>query len=139
MTDLVIPEGTAKVSRELFAGCTSLRSANIPGSMAKTSENLFAGCTNLRSVHISEGVTEIWFGIFFGCSALSDVYYGGTAEEWEKPPINAEGTAYDGNYWHYAPDGVTPVVWELQPDVAAASEGTDAADGERRADFDRFD
>ena len=90
------------------------------------------------------------------------MYYGGTAEEWEKiagheyveeanenivvwffcetePPINAEGTAYDGNYWHYAPDGVTPVVWELQPDVAAASEGTDAADGERRADFDRFD
>jgi hypothetical protein len=30
----------------------------------------------------------------------------------EEPPLNEEGTAYDGNYWHYAEDGVTPVIWE---------------------------
>ena len=29
-----------------------------------------------------------------------------------EPPLNEDGTAYDGNYWHYAEDGVTPVIWE---------------------------
>ncbi|MBE7085526.1 MAG: hypothetical protein E7366_00015 [Clostridiales bacterium] len=29
-----------------------------------------------------------------------------------EPPLNEDGTAYDDNYWHYAEDGVTPVIWE---------------------------
>ena len=68
------------------------------------------------------------------CSKIATVYYGGTAEEWEniqfdivstlsapiknatryyysetEPELNAEGTAYDDNYWHYV-DGEV-VVW----------------------------
>ena len=31
-----------------------------------------------------------------------------------KPPLNGDGTAYDGNYWRYAADGVTPVIWKKQ-------------------------
>ena len=32
------------------------------------------------------------------------------------PPtmLNGDGTAYDGNYWRYAADGVTPVIWKKQ-------------------------
>ena len=29
-----------------------------------------------------------------------------------EPPLNEDGTAYDDNYWHYAEDGVTPIIWE---------------------------
>jgi len=29
-----------------------------------------------------------------------------------EPPLNEDGTAYDDNYWHYAEDGVTPVIWK---------------------------
>ena len=25
-----------------------------------------------------------------------------------------DGTEYDGNYWHYDTDGVTPVVWKKE-------------------------
>jgi hypothetical protein len=58
-------------------------------------------------------------------------YYKGTAEEWllielvalgtdditmyyyseTEPPLNSDGTGYDGNYWYYDENGV-PVVWE---------------------------
>ena len=39
--------------------------------------------------------------------ATAEVYFYSQTE----PPMNEECTAYDGNYWHYASDGVTPVVW----------------------------
>lgn len=28
-----------------------------------------------------------------------------------EPTLNEDGTAYDGNYWKYDTDGVTPIVW----------------------------
>ena len=167
-SEISVPDSVTKLGDYLFSGCASLRKVTFGASVQMLPMGLFYGCSALEEIVLPQalqivgdpGVPEQ--PVFVECSALSDVYYGGTAEEWEKiagheyveeanenvvvwfysetePPINAEGTAYDGNYWHYAPDGVTPVVWELQPDVAAASEGTDAADGEQRADFDRFD
>ena len=60
------------------------------------------------------------------------MYYKGTESDWSfvskrlnydlentpiyfysesEPALNADGTAYDGNYWHYDTDGITPVVW----------------------------
>ena len=70
---------------------------------------------------------------FYNCSSLTGVYYKGSATDWleitiesgndsltkatryyyteSEPALNAEGTAYDGNYWHYDTDGVTPVIW----------------------------
>jgi len=70
------------------------------------------------------------------------VYYKGTTEDWDKiifdgsfnanlrnatryyysetePALNADGTAYDGNYWHYAADGITPVVWTYREEQSA--------------------
>lgn len=76
-------------------------------------------------------------GAFRGCSRLKTVFYKGSAEQWSKisidsryndnltnairyyysetePALNAEGTAYDGNYWHYDTDGITPVIWKKE-------------------------
>ena len=27
------------------------------------------------------------------------------------PPLNVDGSAYEGNFWHYDTDGVTPIAW----------------------------
>ena len=81
---------------------------------------------------IPKSVISIGYYAFCDCSSLTEVYYKGTAEEWmnisidpsgnsyltnatryyyskEEPALNADGTAYDGNYWHYVNDEV--VVW----------------------------
>ena len=82
---------------------------------------------------IPDSVTSIESSAFSGCSGLTSVYYEGTYEEWNKisissyntdltdatryyysesePALNADGTAYDGNYWHYNENGEI-TVWE---------------------------
>jgi len=69
---------------------------------------------------------------------LTSVFYKGSVEDWDKisiddnntaltsatryyysqnePTLNAEGTEYVGNYWHYDTDGKTPVVWKKSQD-----------------------
>jgi hypothetical protein len=64
-----------------------------------------------------------------GCSNLTSVYYMGTAEDWDKISIDSgnscltSATKYyyseteptaNGNYWHYATDGITPVIWKKE-------------------------
>lgn len=75
-------------------------------------------------------------GAFRDCSWLKTVFYKGTAEQWSKisirnantnltnvaryyysesePALNSDGTAYNGNYWHYDTDGKTPVIWKKE-------------------------
>lgn len=90
----------------------------------------------ILSVYNDKPVTSIGNYAFDGCSGLKTVFYQGSAEQWSKisidsyngylknatryyysetePALNAEGTAYDGNYWHYDADGITPVIWKKE-------------------------
>ena len=98
----------------------------------------FRSCSSLTSIEIGNSVTSIGENAFFGCSSLTNVFYKGSAEDWNKisignnnaaitsdtryyysetePALNAAGTDYDGNYWHYDTDGKTPVVWKKAQD-----------------------
>ena len=73
---------------------------------------------------------------FANCSRVKKVYYKGTIKQWNNisiasdnsyltsatryyysetvPALNADKTDYDGNYWHYDTDGVTPVIWKKE-------------------------
>ena len=90
-------------------------------------ESAFVKCSNLTSVTISNSVTSIGGYAFSGCSSFTSVYYHGTESEWSaisigrdntsltnatryyyseaEPSLNADGTAYDGNYWYYDENG----------------------------------
>lgn len=94
-------------------------------------ENACAGMTSLESIVIPVEIEGIADNAFNGCIALEHVYYGGTAEEWarmriepgneainnaevyfyseEEPQLVEDGSAYDGNYWHWV-DG-RAAVW----------------------------
>ena len=96
----------------------------------------FYNCSGLTSVTIPNGVTSIGEWAFFYCSGLKTVYYKGNATQWgnisigsynynltnatqyyyskTEPALNSDGTAYDGNYWHYDTDGKTPVIWKKE-------------------------
>ena len=95
----------------------------------------FRDCSSLTCITIPDGVTSIGMQAFYGCS-LKTVFYKGTAAQWGKisinsynddltnasryyysesePTLNSDGTAYNGNYWHYNTDGVTPVIWKKE-------------------------
>lgn len=112
-------------------------SFTIPESVIYINDNAFNGCISLTNITIPDSVTSIGDGAFYGCNKLKTVYYKGTAEQWNKisisskdnynlsdatryyysenePALNSDGTAYDGNYWHYDSDGITPVIWKKE-------------------------
>ena len=135
LTKIVIPDEITTITIDSFKQCSSLTSVVIGDGVTLIKSGAFSGCTSLTSVIIGNSVTRINSSVFFRCDSLAIVYYHGSLENWNKitvkelntaltnatvyfysesePPLNSDGTAYNGNYWHYAEDGITPVVWEL--------------------------
>ena len=132
LTSIEIPSGVTSISSSAFYGCSSLTNIEIPSGVASIGDRAFYACSSLTSIEIPNGVTSIGERAFYGCS-LKTVFYGGASEEeWNsisidnygntaltsatryyysanEPPVNEDGTAYNGNYWRYV-DGV-PTIW----------------------------
>ena len=133
---VALPAGVTSIGFCAFSACFSLTSISIPEGLISIDGAAFAGCSGLTSIILPESLVSIGNWAFEDCSALTSVYYKGTKAEWDeisigstnealqsatiyyysetKPPLNGDGTAYDGNYWRYAADGVTPVIWKKQ-------------------------
>ena len=110
-----------------FEDCTLLTSVTIPDSVTIIGNSVFYKCDALESLIIGSGVTSIGNGIIYYESydaKLKSVYYGGTAEDWNKIAIgeyngnltdaaryyySATAPLEDGSFWHYY-EGV-PTVW----------------------------
>lgn len=122
-----IPDSVIKINSSAFFNCSSLANIDIPDSVETIGERAFIGCKKLKNIIIPKGVKYIGLVAFYGSEL--NVLYKGSAEQWEslniyfevslyfyseiEPVLNADGTAYDGNYWHYDTDGETPVIWEI--------------------------
>ena len=132
LTSIEIPSGVTSIGGSAFSGC-GLTSIELPSGITSIGDSTFWECRNLESIEIPSGVTSIGDGAFFECG-LEMVFYGGASkEDWaaisiggfntyltsatryyyseNEPPLNEDGTAYDGNYWHYV-NGI-PSKWEL--------------------------
>ncbi len=104
----------------------------IPSTVKTINACSFNFCS-IISIEIPDSVTSIENAAFVYCMKITSVYFKGTLNDWQnieiawnneyftiapryyysetEPSLNAEGTAYDDNYWHYDTDGVTPIVW----------------------------
>ena len=128
---VTLGSGVTTISSEAFYYCNALKEIVIPNSVTTISESAFYS-TKLEKVILGTGITNISSYAF---SNDCDVYYLGSAEDWtqngnatfsdaklyyyseEAPSLNEAGTAYDGNYWHYVGDEVTPWVYEVADGV----------------------
>ncbi len=129
LTSIVIPDSVTSIGGYAFYKCDSLTSIVIPDSVTSIGDGAFYYCYNLTSIVIPDSVTSIGGYAFYDCDSLTSVYYKGASEQWanisigsnesltsatiyyyseNEPALNAEGTAYDGNYWRYV-DGVATV------------------------------
>ena len=64
----------------------------IPNSVTSIGNYAFSYCNSLTSINIPDGVTSIGNSAFYKCTALSDVYYGGSEEDWSKITIESGNT-----------------------------------------------
>ena len=126
LESVTIGNGLAGIGLEAFYGCSSLTNITIPDSVTSIGYSAFSNCASLTSIIIGNNVVNIGREAFYGCTSLDVVYYSGTEKNWAE--INIESgndtlttaTRYcysetqpteDGNFWHYAEDGITPVIW----------------------------
>ncbi len=130
---VVLSKNIKVLDEYVFAYCEKLMFLEIPDSVEKIGLCCIYN-TAIESVILSKNVKEMDIYAFDN-EKTKAVYYEGTKEEWNnilrysvsysgyipltyyyfetEPPMNSDGTGYDGNYWYYGDDGV-PVVWEYQ-------------------------
>ena len=93
LTNITIPNSVTSIGGYAFYDCNSLTSITIPNSVTSIGDYAFNSCSSLTSVTIPESVTSIGFFAFDFCDSLSDVYYSGSANEWNNISFT------DGNYY----------------------------------------
>ena len=136
LTSVTIGNGVTSINSFAFSGCSGLTSVIIPDGVTSIGSYAFTYCSSLKSITIPDSITSIGSYAFRDCSWLKTVFYKGTAEQWKEisigsyntnltnaaryyysetePALNSDGTAYNGNYWHYDTDGKTPVIWKKE-------------------------
>ena len=72
---LIIKEGITSINKEIFSGCNSIQSVELPISLTSIGEFAFNGCSSLRSLEIPNSVTSIEQFAFFQCSSLQNVVF----------------------------------------------------------------
>ena len=133
LTEISIPSSVQTLSTSAFSYCYSLRSVTIPQGLKYIGRRVFFYCCRLKNVIISNSVEEIRLSAFSECYRLKNVFYCGTEEQFNQiayPGLSSEinsiayynaATKYfyseeqpteEGNFWHYAEDGKTPLIWD---------------------------
>ncbi len=105
MQSVTLPEGIDFIGNQMFDGCESLTQINIPASVtaigyqafrntglqnvtlpenvASIDYEAFSYCYDLTDVTMYSNLANVGSFTFGGCAALSNVYYNGSAEQWE--------------------------------------------------------
>ena len=108
VTTLVLPETVTYLANNVFEGCTSIENIILHDKM-KSIGNYALSAVAIKNVFYLGNKSQ-WEQIemgLFNVDLTSNCYYYSETE----PMLNSDGTAYNGNYWHYDTDGITPKIW----------------------------
>lgn len=92
LASISLPENSVTIGDYVFQNCEALTSIVIPDGWSGCGLGAFWNCKSLKSVYFPVSIMQI-SQLFRGCTALTDIYYGGSVEEWEN--IRISGTFTD--------------------------------------------
>lgn len=148
LSEVVLSDGITSIGTQAFYYCDALESVEFPDTVTEISERafyssgianieipdgvesigtwMFGWCENLASVTIPSSVVGISDKAFYHCENLTDVYYTGTADEWNSMSI-ADGNDYltaatiHYNYGKNQGDLGDNLMWEFDEDTKTLS------------------
>lgn len=110
LKNVELPGNISVIGNWSFAGCSSLESVTIPEGVMTLDPSSFRDCSSLKVVTMPVSVTTINADVFKNCKRLSDIYYGGTREDWNKIWIwnsYSDNSALETARIHYQNQGAT--------------------------------
>lgn len=96
LTDITIPSSVTTICDCAFYWCENLKEINIPHGVTTIGKNAFQDCTKATKISIPVTVTSIGDFAFGALRNLTDIYYGGTEEDWNN--INFVGEIMPDKY-----------------------------------------
>ena len=109
-TSYAVYDSVISIGDSSFRDCRNLTSISISDKVTNIGSAAFSYCYGLKNISIPESVTVILNNAFYSCSRLTDVYYGGTYEQWKAIDIGVNNDELTSSYTvkHYKE--VTPTV-----------------------------
>ena len=85
-----------------FDSVAPIKSVVLSENLSMINEFMFSNCTELEKVTIPASVTMIGIGAFGMCEKLTDIYYGGTQQQWAEMYIGADNEYLINANIHFA-------------------------------------
>ncbi len=125
ITEIELPNSIDSIEQYAFNGCSELKQVSMPYTMSSLGDSAFRMCSSLESIVVPYGITNISNAAFgwctkiesimipstvisigndaiTNCNLLSDVYYGGTEENWKNITLGTNCSYYFRNaIFHY--------------------------------------
>lgn len=147
LQEVILPDSLLIIDSFAFFRCSALKSISIPSTVQCIKDRAFSDCSELENIVLPDGLNYLYYNAFERCDKITEVvvpkdvdfviadvyyplpnlYYQGTAEEWEAVDTKFTYFSYPGgntvniyfyseeqptaagNYWHYVDD--EPVAW----------------------------
>ncbi len=145
LTGVTIPASVSEIGTLAFYGCNGLTSITVPASVTRFDDRVFEQCHSLTKVILGSGVSVIGYGTFFCCyslktvtipvsvtviaagsfeccDALTDIWYGGTQQQWNAIDIGNCNDPLLNAAIHY--NSASPIITSQPSNAMVAAGGT---------------
>ncbi len=110
LKNITIPDSVTSIAAYAFESCSNLTSITIGKGVTTIGDSVFNSCYNLASVTIPTAVESIGFAAFNECYLLADVYYAGSAQQWNKISIGESNGSLTSATIHFIEPETEPIV-----------------------------
>ncbi|MBR2742628.1 MAG: leucine-rich repeat protein [Clostridia bacterium] len=89
LTSVKVPSTVTSIGDYAFRMCTALTDITLPDGISKIGARTFYNCKSIKRINIPKKVMLIDDSAFILCSGLTNVYYAGSAAEWNRIDIQS--------------------------------------------------
>lgn len=96
-----MPDTVEHVGDWAFNNCQNLVEIYLSDNLESIGICAFQTCQNIEYLHIADKLKLIDNSAFLNCSAFTEIFYEGSAEEWEEIEIRANNIAFNDTYVNF--------------------------------------